>query len=338
MSSRHELVNYLPSHAMLLAGDIGGTKTLLGLFEPGTPRPSAVLVRPYVTLEFADLASMIADFLGRARQRQIAAACFGVAGPVLGMKARLTNVPWLIEADRVAAAFQIAHVGLLNDLEAMAHSVPALQASEVETLQEGVAAAEGSMALIAAGTGLGEAFLHKVAGRFVPAASEGGHADFGPRSDRELTLARRLIDRFGRAEVERIVSGPGLVNIHHALYDSGSPAHIDVNDPEAPAIISAAGLDGSFPCCKETLEIFVEAYGSEAGNLALRAVATGGVLVGGGIAPKILPALTSGRFMQAFRSKPPLEPLLAAVPVKVILNPQAGLIGAAVHAAGLVAS
>jgi glucokinase len=223
-------------------------------------------------------------------------------------------------------------VYLLNDLQAMAYSVPVLQRSEVHTLQEGVARRDGNMALIAAGTGLGIALLHNVSGRFIPGASEGGHADFPARTEREVTLWRRLIMRFGRVDVERVVSGPGLVNIHRALQTTPCAAQIDLDSVDAPAALTNSALERRCPCCSESLEIFVEAYGATAGNLALQTVATGGLFVGGGIAPKILPALTTGTFMRAFRAKSPFESFLDNIPVKVILNAEAGLLGAALYA------
>jgi glucokinase len=188
------------------------------------------------------------------------------------------------------------------------------------------------MALIAAGTGLGEALLHDVDGRFIASASEGGHADFSARSEREFTLVRRLIARDGRAEVEDVVAGRGFVNLHPITHRAPCAAGVDLQDPDAPAAISQAGLERRCPGCVEALDMFVEAYGSEAGNLALRLFATGGVFVGGGIAPKILPALATGAFMRAFTDKPPMVDLLRSMPVKVILNEHAGLLGAAVAA------
>jgi glucokinase len=319
----------------ILAGDIGGTKTLLGLFDPVPARPRPLVVREFATLDFEDLPSMITSFLreAAASDRSIAAAYFGVAGPIIGETAQLTNVPWRVDAHRVATTFGLSQVRLLNDLQALACAVPVLHDSEVHVLQEGVAIPGGNIAVIAAGTGLGEALLHNIDGRFVPSPSEGGHADFAARTEREITLLGALTSRFGRAEVERVVSGRGLVNIHQALYARSCSANIDFDDPEAPAAISAAALERTSPCCIETLELFVEAYGAEAGNLALRTVSTGGVFVGGGIAPKILPALVTGTFMRAFRAKAPLEALLEQVPVKVILNPESGLLGAAVFGA-----
>lgn len=320
---------------MLLAGDIGGTKTLLGLFDPVPARPRLLALRSFTTLDFADLSSMIASFLGdkAVKARAIDSASFGVAGPIVGDSAELTNVPWRVDARRVAAALGLSQVHLLNDLEAMAYAVPVLHESEVHTLQEGEALLGGNIALIAAGTGLGEALLHNVDGRFIPSPSEGGHADFAARTEREIVLLRDLTARFGRAEVEHALSGRGLVNLHRITHEGPCAAAIDLDDVAAPAAISNAAIDRLCRWCADALDLFVEAYGAEAGNVALRFVATGGVYIGGGIAPKILPALTSGRFMAAFRAKSPLQPLLENIPVKVILNAESGLLGAAVFGA-----
>ncbi|MGE5243982.1 MAG: glucokinase [Betaproteobacteria bacterium] len=321
----------------LLAGDIGGTKTLLGLFDPAPARPRPIAVREFPTLEYHDLPSMIGDFLAdpRAAGVPVRSACFGVAGPVLGDTAVLTNVPWKVEARAVADRFGIGRVRLLNDLASMAYSIPVLQASELHVLQEGRPQEDGNAALIAAGTGLGEALLHRIDGRLVPSASEGGHADFAARTEREIVLLRALTRRFGRVDVERVVSGRGLVNIFPVAHDQACRAGIRLDDAEAPAAISNAALERRCPGCVETLDLFVDAYGAEAGNLALRSVATSGLFVGGGIAPKILPALASGTFVRAFCAKAPLDGLVARIPVQVILNEEAGLLGAAVFASQL---
>jgi len=322
---------------MILAGDIGGTKTLLGLFDAAPARPRAALVRSFGTLDYDDLTTMIAEFLreGETVPAAIDRACFGVAGPVVDEAAQLTNVPWRVDARRVAGVFGFRGVSMLNDLEAMAYAVPVLRESEVHVLQEGEAMRGGNIALIAAGTGLGQALLHSVDGRFVPSASEGGHADFAARTEREIALVRDLTARYGRADVEHVVSGRGFFNLHPVAHGvEPCLARVDLDDPDAPAAISAAAMERRCPGCIETLDMFVEAYGAESGNLALRAVSTGGLFVGGGIAPKILTALTTGTFMEAFRAKPPLDAMLAAMPVKVILNAEAGLLGSAVFAAG----
>ena len=324
---------------MLLAGDIGGTKTLLGLFDAVPARPRPVVVRSFGTLDYPDLQTMIAEFLtheeaaaARAAHGAVESACFGVAGPVVDDTVKVTNVPWFVDARRVAAALGGVRVSLLNDLEALAHAVPVLRQSETHTLQEGEALPGGSIGLIAAGTGLGQAMLHNIGGRFVPLASEAGHADFAARTEREIALTRELTARLGRADVEHVVSGRGFPFIHRVAHTQPCAAAIDLESHDAPAAITAAALERRCAGCIETLDMFVEAYGAEAGNLALRVVSTGGLYIGGGIAPKILPALTTGLFMTAFRAKPPLDPMLSAMPVRVILNAEAGLLGAAVFA------
>jgi glucokinase len=320
---------------LILAGDVGGTKTRLGIFEPAGERPRAIFTSVYGTLDFDALPRMIAAFLGDAAvdRGAIAAASFGVAGPVIDEAATLTNVPWRVEARTVSADFGFGRVELLNDLEAMAYAVSVLDDREVHVLQRGRPAPGGNVAIIAAGTGLGEALLHTFGGRRIPSASEGGHADFAARTERDFALVRDVTKRYGRADVEHVISGRGLLNIHRASHASACDAGVDLEDPNAPALITTAALERRCAGCVETLDHFIEAYGAEAGNLALRSVATGGVFVGGGIAPKILSALTNGSFMHAFCAKPPLDAMLRAMPVKVILNEEAGLLGAAVFAA-----
>jgi glucokinase len=326
---------------MLLAADVGGTKTLVGLFRQGRERPESQVIREYATLDFDNLDEIVAAFLDETGTRSVDAVCIGVAGPVSGLVARLTNVPWLADASVVAERLGDCPVQLLNDLEAMAYAVPVLDPEEQAVLQDGIVVPGGNAALIAAGTGLGEALLHNVGGRFVPSASEGGHADFAARTPRELALVGELSRIHGRVDVERIISGPGLVNLFrftHGSQDLSTACRVvgrDVDPSELPAAISTSALSGRCEQCAEALEIFVEAYGAEAGNLALRSVATAGVYVGGGIAPKILPALESGAFMDAFRDKEPMVDLLRTLPVTVILNPAAGLLGAAVRAVSL---
>jgi glucokinase len=314
----------------VLAGDIGGTTTGLGVFEPGPVRPRMVVERTYLTNDFAGIAEMAAAFLRDASidPRSIGAACFGAAGPVLNGIAQLTNSPVLVDAAAVGKALGIARVSLLNDLEALAYAVPVLTDADVHVLQKGHARPGGAIAVIAAGTGLGEAVLYTIDGRSVAKPSEGGRADFAARTDRDIVVLRELTLQYGRAAVEHVVSGVGLVHIHTALHRRCS-ASIDFARPDAPAAVSAAALARTCPSCVDAMDVFVEAYGAEAGNLALRTVATGGVYVGGGIAPKILPALTAGRFLSAFCAKDPFTSMLEAMPVTVILNEDAGLLGAA---------
>jgi glucokinase len=325
---------------MLLAGDVGGTKTLLALFERGDRRPTPISsTHSYATNSFTSFTEILDAFARDIHQPfRVDAAVIGVAGPVVADRAKLTNITWDIAGDEITARFGTPCVRLLNDLESMANSVEVLTPDEFELLQEGVVRGDGNAAVIAAGTGLGQAYLHRVNGRLMPLPSEGGHADFAARTDRELELIRMLREMYGRAEVEQVLSGPGLLNLHRFTHRGGEcPMLEGVPASEAPARISQAGLGGRCQGCAEALRMFVTAYGAEAGNLALRGVATSGLYVGGGIAPKILPAIRGGTFMEAFLSKPPMAELLAKVPVKIILNPEAGLLGAAVHAQEIAA-
>ena len=322
------------SLTMVLAGDVGGTKTLLGLFDRGPARPHPLAIRAFNTAGYTALEDMIDEFRTDAsiRTASIGAACFGVAGPVFGDCAELTNGGMKIDGRQVRERFGYERVRVLNDLEAMAYGVTVLHDSEMHRLQDGRPQRDGNVALIAAGTGLGEALLHFVDGRLIPSPSEGGHADFAARNAREIRLLHSLIASNGRADVEHVVSGSGLVNIHKVTHDAPCRAVMDLEAPDAPAAISAAAMSRACASCVEALEMFVEAYGAEAGNLALRTVSTGGLFVGGGIAPKILPALSDGRFIRHFNDKAPFEKMLAAVPVNVILNSETGLLGAAVVA------
>ena len=326
---------------MLLAVDMGGTKTLVGLFRQSTARPVPAIVREFATLDFDSLDEIVGTFLEETAAKQIDSVCVGVAGQVSGLVARLTNVPWLADAEPILDRIGDRPIELLNDLEAMAYVIPALERDEVAVLQEGMAVPTGNAALIAAGTGLGQALLHNVNGKFVPAASEGGHADFAERTPREFALVQELSLIYGRVDVERVVSGRGLVNLFlftHGTQDVRTACRVlgpDIDSFDLPAAVTRSALHQDCEQCVEALDMFVEAYGSEAGNLALRSVATAGIYVGGGIAPKILPALQSGLFINAFLDKAPLGDWLRTMPVAVILNPAAGLIGAAVRAAEL---
>ena len=340
---------------MILAADVGGTKTYVGLYQRSArpdvfdERPRALLVREYPTLEFESLDAIVGAFAQESSAHDVEAIAIGVAGPVSGLTARLTNVPWLADAAPIARRFGNCPTKLLNDLEAMAYSVPVLEPDELEVLQEGEPVTTGNAALIAAGTGLGEALLHNISGRFLPSASEGGHADFAARTSRELALVAELTRLHGRVDNERVISGPGLTNIYRFTHGqdvvrssflvprSENPCPVDpqTDTSELPALISSCALKGHCARCEDALEMFVQAYGAEAGNLALRAMATAGIYLGGGIAPKILPALQNGLFIDAFCDKPPLTELLRTLPVSVILNPTAGLIGAAVAATAI---
>jgi glucokinase len=340
--------------AMLLAGDVGGTKTLLGLFSNDEERPAPIEVGEFVTLDYDGLESMIREFLGawKIDPRTLASTCIGVAGAVTDQVARLTNVPWEVDGDAIGNALGLRRSVVINDLEALAYAVPWLEPSELSVLQEGQSMPGGNAAVIAAGTGLGVSMLHEVNGRYVPFASEGGHADFAARTPRELDMVLELTRVFGRVGAEYVISGPGLVNIYqftHHAFGTGplitpntiAPSHLcpgvgDAADvSELPGKIYESARQRRCPMCVEAFDMFLSAYGSEAGNLALRALATSGVYIGGGIAPKILPELGNGIFMKAFRAKAPMDELVAKTPVSVILNPDAGLLGAAIHGRAL---
>jgi glucokinase len=342
---------------MLLAGDIGGTKALLGLYQSQAHRPTPVATEEFVTLDHDHFEALLERFLkGQGvSTRDIEAASFGVAGAVTNQVAQLTNVPWCIDAAALAERAHLRRVRLLNDLEAMAYAVPVLAGDELAVLQEGRRIDSGNMAVIAAGTGLGEGMLINVDGRMVPGQSEGGHADFAARTPRELEMVAALTKVLGRVSAEHILSGPGLVNVYRFTHDALEPlrdvrgeeplpAHQltvpgtckgiegEVEPADLPRRIAESALKRKCHRCVEAMDLFIEAYGAEAGNIGLRVVATAGVFVGGGIAPRILPALQNGRFMHAFLAKPPLEHLVANMPVAVILNKQSGQLGAAVHA------
>lgn len=318
---------------MLLAGDIGGTKALLGLFSRAPLRPGPVAVESFPTARYTSLVAIIEEFLRTqpSGRPAIEAACFGVAGPVIDDQCELTNVGWRVDGREVAVAFGLGRVRLLNDLVAIAHSVAVLEPDELCVLQAGDPNPSGNAGLIAAGTGLGQAYLFNDGRRLAPAPAEGGHADFAARTPRDLELTAWLTARYGRAEVEAVISGIGLRNLYLFTHPAPCPGG-DAPGVDVPALISTNATRGTCPFCREALDLFVSAYGAEAGNLALRAITTRGLYIGGGIAPKILPQLEAGAFMDAFRSKPPMVEVLSSIPVKVILNPHAGLLGAATAA------
>jgi glucokinase len=267
---------------MLLAGDLGGTKTLLGLFERGEPRPRPAESHSYPTRQFKSFTAILDAFardLGRTLT--VEAAAIGVAGPIVDQKARLTNVDWGVTAAEIARRLDTRHIALLNDLEAMAKSVAVLNDDELVVLQRGTARRDGTAVVIAAGTGMGQAYLHRVDGRLVPVPSEGGHADFAARTDREMDLVRMLREQYGRAEVEQVISGLGIVNLYRFTHGATDCEAVrELPDDEVPAAVSQAALEGRCDRCIEALSMFVEAYGAETGNLALRGVAAGGVFIG----------------------------------------------------------
>jgi glucokinase len=322
---------------MILAGDIGGTNTRLALAEAA---PAGVRIRVEKTFpsrEWASLEAAVAEFLSLHRAR-ITRASFGIAGPVRGGRCEATNLPWVVDAGSVAKQLRLRRVGLINDLVANACGIPALRAKDFVTLNAGSRAAAGNKAIISAGTGLGEAGILWDGRKYRPFASEGGHTDFAPRTHLEMELLTYLMKRHGRVSCERIVSGPGLVNVYRFFRDRGKgkePAWLaeELRVGDQAAAISRRALDGKSPLCVQALDLFVSVYGAEAGNLALKVMATGGVYLGGGIAPKILPKLQEPGFVNAFTAKGRLRPLLQEIPVRVITNTKTALLGAARHAA-----
>jgi glucokinase len=317
---------------MLLAGDVGGTKALLGLFARAPLRPSPVAVESFPTADYPSLLSVVEEFLRRqpSGRPPIEAACFGVAGPVIDDRADLVNAGWIVDGRELAVRLGLGRVRLLNDLVAIAWSVSALERDELYVLQDGEPNPSGNAGLIAAGTGLGQAYLFSDGLRLSPAPSESGHADFAARTPRELELTDWLRAKYGRAQVEAVVSGLGLANLYRFTHPSPCPG--GESGIHLPALVTRKAAAGQCPHCREALDLFVGAYGAEAGNLALRAVATRGIYIGGGIAPRILRELEAGAFMRAFRDKAPMAEMMTTIPVKVILNPQSGLLGAATAA------
>jgi glucokinase len=327
---------------MFLAGDIGGTKTLLAVFDGDERGLSAIREQEFHSARYSSLAEIVAEFLRFAPELKLRAACFGVAGMVVGNKCHATNLPWEIDGDELERRAGLPKVKLLNDLEAMALGMLLLKPEEFEWLS-GIAKVPkaGNRAVIAAGTGLGEAMLYWDGQRYRPIASEGGHADFAPRTALEIDLLRYLRGMFGEhVSYERVLSGPGIHNIYRFLRDSGYAAESPwlgeelKQSADPSALISHAGVAGKDELCRQALELFSTLYGAEAGNLALRCLATQ-VYLGGGIAPKLKAVLNSGSFMRGFLEKGRLAGFLGNVAVSLSLNERAALLGAAHYASQL---
>ncbi len=330
---------------MILAGDVGGTKVHLALysFDDGQLRP--IRDQKFPAADFEKLDDVVKLFLGDAdghpaeKPGDIIAACFGCPGPVRDGKIKLTNLPWSLDARLLRDSLKIEHIFLINDLEANGYGIPELKKDAIFVLHEADAAAVGHRALVSAGTGLGEALLiwdGKM--RHVPIPSEGGHCDFAPRNDREIALLQYLRRELnGRVSFERVVSGIGLKNIYAFLRDDQKieepewlRARMENEDPNA--VIGTCAEDGLSELCYETMQIFSSAFGAEAGNIALKVLAMGGIYLGGGIAPKVLKTLQSGAFTEAFLDKGRLSPVLKSIPVRVILDDTCALLGAAAYA------
>lgn len=304
---------------IVLAADIGGTASRLALLEldAGLPRIIARLSAP--SRRVSSLGALAREFL--AGKHPAARACLAVAGPVAGGRVKTTNLPWIVDARVLATEIGVPETILINDFAAIGESLPFLTSDDLVVLQAGVRDPTGPIALIGAGTGLGQGFLFHDGVRYRVRDSEGGHATFASRTERERRLYVFLESRVGPVSWERILSGSGLVAVYEHLSGTSSA--------EEPAAISARGLAGTDPVAVEALDLFAAVYGAQAGNLALTVLATGGVYLAGGIAPKLIAKLRDGTFMEAFRSKGELEPFLARVPVHVIVNPDAALFGAA---------
>ncbi len=325
---------------LLLAGDIGGTKTILALFEVRAGGLARVGEERFASQGYARFDDLLGEFRERVALPELAAACLDVAGPVIDGRCRPTNLPWLLDERELIETLGCRRVKLLNDLEATAFGMLHLPAGELVSLNEGLRPPRhGNVAVIAAGTGLGEAYLYWDGMRHHPIATEGGHADFAPRTDEEVELLRYLRAKLGgRVSCERVLSGPGIAEIYAFLRDTGryqEPSWLAerlaaAEDPSA--LVSEVAHDEREPLCVATLELFAGLYGAEAGNMALRALTYGGVYVGGGIAPKNLEFLAGGAFLRGFTDKGRFEDLMRSIDVRVSTNPRVALIGSAHYA------
>jgi glucokinase len=320
---------------MILAGDIGGTNARLAAFETEGSRLLCVVEKVYPSKEHNGLPEIVADFV-KTEGIPARSACFGVAGPVRSGRSKISNLPWVIDSRELATQLRLRTVGLINDLEALAYGLEMLESKDFVTISEGARDADGNMAVVSAGSGLGEAGLYWDGFRHHPFACEGGHTEFAPKNDVEIELLQYLMKKYGHQHVsyERILSGPGVQNVYEFLRDTGKeeePAWLKEQLAEArdvPALISELALSDKAPICDRTLSIFVSVFGSEAGNCALKFMGTGGVFVAG-IAGKIIPKLKGPAFMDSFLDKGRMKSLLETVPVKIVLNDDSGLIGAA---------
>ncbi len=317
---------------MILAGDIGGTKTVLAMFDGRMSPPRLIRRQRFLSTEFDGLEEVLRRFM-RDQRRPVESACLGVAGPVVNGRCRTTNLPWVVDGRRVAALLDGASVELINDIEAMTYGVAMLKGGALRTISRGADPGGGSVAVIAAGTGLGEGAACWDGARHIPISLEGGHTDFAPRSDIEIELLRYLLGKYPRVSWERVLSGPGLVNIYRFLRDSGrgrEPRWLtrELADGDPAATVTRAALKRQDPLCRDALKLFVSLYGAEAGNLALKVNATGGVYIGGGIAPRIADSLCDGTFMEAFLAKGRMRSLMEKIRVRVVLDTDCALLGA----------
>jgi glucokinase len=313
---------------MILAGDIGGTKTNLGLFDVQQGKLSKVADKRYASRDHAGLEEIVKDFISLSGAK-VNAASFGIAGPVVDYRVRAGNLPWIIDGATMAKLLGLERVRLMNDLEAAAYGIAVMQPGDLETLYAGVPDSRAHRAVIAAGTGLGEAMLFWDGSKHVPMATEAGHADFAPHTNQHAELWKFVKSRNEFASAELILSGRGFRTVHEFLDPSVRHPGFDDSGVDPAPGITRMGLDGSCPVCVATLDLWIEIYGSEAGNLAVRSVARGGIYVAGGIAVRILSKLRDGRFVAAVRHKEKMQDFLAQVPIHVVLDEECPLKGAA---------
>src|SRR5262245_35037820 len=324
----------MEENRVIVAGEIGATRTRLAAFDTEGNRLRLVVDKTYMSPEHHGLSEVLADFI-RAEGIPVDSACFGVAGPVRAGRSKLANLPWVIDARELAAQLKLKFVYLLNDMEAYAYGVDALGSKDFVTLSEGADDAEGNCAVISARTGLGVAGLYWDGSRHRPFACEGGHSDFAPRNELQRELLAYLQKKYGHVSCERVLSGPGIKNIYELLRDehkAEEPAWLREQlkaAPDQPALISRTALEGKAAICDQTLSIFVSIFGAQTGNCALNFMSTGGIFIGGSIAAKILPKMKDPMFMEAFLDKGRMASLLKDMPVKIVLNDDCGLIGAA---------
>lgn len=322
----------------VIAGDVGGTKTLLAVCEVSGPAVRAVELRRYESRAYPRFEGMLAEFAREVAHDGAMGACLGVAGPVEDGVCRATNLPWILEARALGAQLGVGPARLVNDFYAAAMGIAALAPTELVTVQAGSPRGESPRVVVGAGTGLGEALLVPHAGRWICVPGEGGHGDFAPRNAREDALCASLRARHGRVSCERVVSGMGLVEIYQFLRDEAGLAESpsvarELAEGDLGAVVGAHALAADDPLCVSTAELFLEAYGAEAGNAALRSLARGGVYLAGGIAAKLLPLLLRGPFLKGFHDKGRMRPIAEAMPLHVVTDPLLGLKGAALVAA-----
>lgn len=313
---------------MILAGDLGGTKSNLGLFDVKAEKLVRVAEKRYATQKHSGLEQITADFLNGAKAT-VTAASFGIAGPVVNNRVHATNFPWIVDGAKVASHLHVPHVRLINDVEAAAYGIAVLEPSDMETIHGGVPLERTTQIVIAAGTGLGEGVLYWDGKQHVPMATEAGHADFAPNTKQQAELWKFLNERLEFVSTETILSGGGFLRLHEFLGPTVRHPGFDEGTIDPAPEITRMGLSGECPVCASTLDLWVEIYGSEAGNLALRTVARGGIYIAGGIAVKVLPKMKNGRFTAAVKHKEKLEEFLSQIPITVVLNEDCPLLGAA---------